>query len=73
MAKITTKAVFKQYQQHQILLLPPSLESLISKTHLVRVINDVVDKLDISAIINSYEGGGSSAYHPLMMTRNLLI
>jgi transposase len=72
MSKITSKAVFKQYYPQQILLLPPSLSELISSNHLVGVINEVVDKMDLSGVINTYEGGGTSAYHPAMMTKVIL-
>lgn len=72
MGKATSKQVFKQYSPSQNLLLPPSLEELIVPGHLVRVVSDVVDRMDISAIISSYEGGGTSAYHPRMMVKVLL-
>jgi transposase len=72
MGKITSKAPFKEYNQQQIQLLPPSLEELIPKNHLVRVVNQVVDRLDISSIVNQYEGGGASAYHPRMLLKVLL-
>lgn len=72
MSKITTKASFKGYDQGQILLLPPSLEEMIPKNHLVRVVNQVVEQLDLSSIINQYEGGGTSSYHPKMLVKVLL-
>lgn len=72
MGKITTKAVFKQYQPSQSLLLPQSLEELIPAHHLVRVMNMVVDKMDLTAIINKYQGGGTSSYHPRMLLKVLL-
>lgn len=72
MGKITSKAPFKEYNQQQIQLLPPSLEELIPRDHLVRVVNQVVERLDISSIINQYEGGGASAYHPKMLIKVLL-
>jgi transposase len=72
MAKITTKAVFKTYTPDQPQLLPQSLDELIPKEHLVRVVGHVVDKMDLSAIINAYRGGGSSAYHPVMMIKVML-
>lgn len=72
MGKITTKAVFKEYNQNQIQLLPPSLEDLIPENDLVRVVNQVVEKVDLSSLINQYEGGGASAYHPKMLTKVLL-
>lgn len=72
MSKIKTKVVFKEYNQRQIQLLPPSLDELIPEKHLVRVVNQVVERLDISSIINQYEGGGTSAYHPQMLIKVLL-
>lgn len=72
MSKIKTKAVFKEYNQQQIQLLPPSLEELIPENDLVRVVNQVVDSLDLSSIINQYDGGGTSAYHPRMLTKVIL-
>lgn len=72
MGKVTSKAPFKEYNQQQIQLLPPSLEELIPENHLVRVVNQVVERLDISSIINQYEGGGTSAYHPKMLIKVLL-
>src|SRR5690606_29542327 len=72
MGKVTSKAPFKEYNQQQIQLLPPSLEELIPKNHVVRIVNQVVERLDISSIINQYEGGGASAYHPRMLLKVLL-
>lgn len=72
MGKITSKAVFKEYNQQQIQLLPPNLGELIPENHLVRVVNQVVEHLDISSIVNQYEGGGTSAYHPKMLVKLLL-
>ena len=72
MAKSKTKQVFKQYSPSQNLLLPPNLDELIDAHHLVRVVSNVVDRMDIDLIINSYEGGGTSAYHPRMMIKVLL-
>lgn len=72
MAKIITTAVFKTFQPDQLQLLPQSLDELIGKDHLVRVIRNVVDQMDLSKITNQYLGGGSSAFHPQMMIKVLL-
>lgn len=72
MGKVKTSVIFKQNNQQQNLLLPPSLEELISPTHLVRVVNTVVEKMDISGLINLYKGGGASAFHPRMLLKVLL-
>jgi transposase len=72
MGKIKKSVVFKEYASQQLLLLPPSLEELIPATHLVRVVNEVVERMDISDLINLYAGGGTSAYHPRMLLKVLL-
>lgn len=66
------QVVFKSYSQNQLSILPPSLDELISKTHPVRVINTVIDKLDLSILEKSYEGGGASSYHPKMLLKVLI-
>src|SRR6185295_6272122 len=72
MPKITTKAVFKTYSPDQPQLLPQSLEDLIAPDHLVRVVRRVIDQMDTTAMVNQYPGGGSSAYHPVMMIKVIL-
>ena len=72
MAKISTKNIFKQYDQQQGLLIPPSLDELISPNDLVRVVNQVVEEMDISSLLEQYPGGGSSSYHPKMLLKVLL-
>lgn len=63
---------FKPYQQHQLMLLPPSLEELIAENHPVRVVSRVVDSLDLKPLIANYEGGGNSSYHPAMLLKVLV-
>jgi transposase len=68
----TTKAVspvFKEYLQNQPLLLPPSLEELIAATHPVRVVNEVINTINIKPLLKAYAGGGCSSYHPLMLLK----
>jgi transposase len=36
------KVVFKAYDQHQTMLLPPSLDELIAQNHPVRIVNKVL-------------------------------
>ncbi len=62
-----TKIVFKGDFQHQNLILPPSLEELIPQVHPVRVVSQIVDSLDISALLEEYKGGGTSSFHPVKM------
>lgn len=64
-----SKPVFKPYNQDQMSLLPSSLEELIEKNHMVRVVNDVLNKMNLSALLSTYKGGGSSSYHPEMLLK----
>jgi transposase len=63
--------VFKDYNQNQLMLLPPSLEELIEPNHPVRVVNEVIDRINADTLIKQYEGGGTSSYHPRMLLKVL--
>ena len=65
----SSKIVFKSYNQNDYLLFPPCLGDFIPENAPVRVLNAVVDNLDISRIESSYEGGGASSYHPRMLVK----
>jgi transposase len=65
--------VFKEYNQEQMWLLPPSLDELIPKNHVVRTINAALDGMDLSKFIKSYKGGGTSSYHPQMLLKVLIM
>jgi transposase len=64
-----SKVIFKDYSPNQILLLPPSLEEMIDPNHPVRIVNQVVDSLDLNSLIKKYKGGGTTSYHPKMMLK----
>lgn len=53
-------------------LLPPSVNDWLAARHLARFIVDVVETLDLRAIIGSYRGKGSAPYHPSMLLALLL-
>jgi transposase len=64
------KIRYKPYEQKQVYLIPPSTEELIPENHLVRLVNEVIDEMNIEAILRKYQvGGGASRYHPAMMTK----
>lgn len=64
--------MFKKYNSNQIMLLPPSLEELIPANHPVRVVNQVIERIDIQPLIKKYKGGGASSYHPKMLLKILV-
>lgn len=61
------KPTFKSYSQGQVVLFPPSLDEKLPTDSPVRLVNQIVDGLDISRVIDTYKGDGLSAYHPCMM------
>ncbi|MDR9458514.1 MAG: transposase, partial [Salegentibacter sp.] len=66
---MSSKVVFKTYQQDQLSLLPPSYDDLVPKNHPVRIVNTIIEHIDISALEKSYKGGGTSSYHPRMLLK----
>ena len=63
------KAVFKAYPMNQLMLLPPSLEELIPDHHPVRVVNHVIDQINLDPLLAKFKGGGTSSYHPRMLLK----
>ncbi len=53
--------VFKSYSQGQAVLFPASLDEKLPADSPARLVNEIVDNLDISRVIDTYKGGGSSA------------
>jgi len=65
------KPVYKPNLQGQISLFPARLDQNIAEDSPVRLVNQVVEDLDITAIERTYTGGGTSSYHPRMMLKVL--
>jgi len=64
--------IFKEYSQSQGFLLPPSLDEFVPEDHEARIINEVVDTIDLWPLLAKYEGGGAPAYHPAMMLKVII-
>lgn len=62
---------FKPYNQGQVELFPQRLDDFIKEDDPVRLVNQVVDELDLSSVIKSYKGGGTSSFCPRMMIKVL--
>lgn len=65
------KIVFKNQTGNCPELFPENIFDKIPQNHPVRLVDTVVDSLDISDILKKYKGGGTSAYHPRMMIKVL--
>ena len=66
---VKTNVKFKDYSPGQTLLLPPSLDDLIDANHPVRIVNRVIDQVEIDPLIEKFKGGGTSSYHPRMLLK----
>lgn len=65
---------FRHYDMDQQLLLPQDLREWLPTGHLALYVSDVVDQLDLSGIMRSYEDEmrGRPPYHPAMMVKLLV-
>jgi transposase len=63
------KVTFKTYSMAQLRLIPPSWDEMIPPEHLVRVVNRVLEQIDIKSLLENYKGGVTSSYHPRMMLK----
>jgi len=48
-------------------LLPPSVQDYLPEDHLARFVAEMVDQLDMSALLGVYAGKGKKPYHPAML------
>lgn len=62
---------FKEYNQEQPFLLPLSLHDFLPEGHLARVINTVINELDLRELYDRYSDSGCSAYHPQALLKTL--
>lgn len=69
---ISKRVKFKEYEMKRLQLLPPSLESLVPENHIVRVVNKLIDRIDLRFIENKYKGIGRSPYNPSMLIKIII-
>ena len=48
------------------------MTKLVPSGHPVRIVESIIDKVDIQSILDTYPGGGSSGYHPRMLLKVLI-
>jgi transposase len=65
---------FRSYDLNQRLLMPPDLREWLRDDHLALYVSDVVEQLDLSEVMNSYEDDlrGRPPYHPALMIKLLI-
>jgi transposase len=58
---------FRPINRDTDFLLPPSVDEWLPERHLARFVVEIIDGLDLSALVNAYRGSGSASYHPAML------
>ena len=58
---------FREFDRETGFLLPPSLDEWLPEQHLARFVVEVIDGLELSAMVKSYRGTGSAGYHPVLL------
>ena len=66
------RPTFKPYYQDQLMAIPPTLDELVSKGHPVRIVNDVINRINIESLFQAYKIKGNSSYHPQMLLKVLV-
>src|ERR1017187_2834875 len=66
---------FRPYNLDQRLLLAPDLREWLPKEHLASFVSDVVEEMDLSALLKRMvrqDGRGGDRYHPAMLLKLLI-
>ena len=61
--------MFKSYTTNDNLLLPPTFGELIPCTDPVRVVDRIIEQIDLKSLYRKYSPLGSHAYHPRLMLK----
>ena len=67
-----TKLHFRPYNQNQNLLFPQRIDENISQDDPVRILNVIVDSINIDKFKKLYKECGRSPYHPKMMLKVII-
>jgi transposase len=60
---------FRAYEPDQAWLLPPSVGEVLGPGHLSFFVHEIVERLDLRAIENSYGDEGQPGYHPRLLLK----
>jgi transposase len=58
---------FRSVDRDTGFLMPPSVDEWLPERHLARFVVEVIEGLDLRAMIGSYRGSGEAAYHPTIL------
>lgn len=68
----SSRIKFKPYHQNQLMVFPPTFDEMIDQGHPVRVVNKIIDEINLDPILRKYKGGGCTSYHPRMLLKVLV-
>ena len=66
------KVVYKSYNRNEGSLFPVYLSDMVPAEHPARVVDVVVDGLDLTELERTYKGGGTSSYSPRAMLKVII-
>ena len=66
------KIHFRPYTTKQILLFPQRIDENIAEDDPVRLVNGLIDQLDLTSFHKLYKGYGRSPFHPQMMLKAII-
>lgn len=67
-----TQPKFKTYTRDQLQLIPQCWEEQIKQGHPVRIVDSVIDSLDLTTLYRTYKGGGTTSHHPKMLLKAII-
>jgi len=70
--KIQSQPSFKPCPMDQMSLMPQCISEMIPSKHIVRTINEAIERIELDSLMAQYKGGGTSSYHPKMMLKVLV-
>ena len=66
------QAKFKSTTRQQIPLLPATYEDKISPNDPVRVVDSIIEKINLKDLYGTYKGGGTSSHDPKMLLKGII-
>ncbi len=66
------KKIRDSVARDQLMLLPPSVEDFVSKDDSVRVINKILDDMNLDYLLSACKGGGAPSYDPRILMKVLI-
>lgn len=50
-------------------MFPPSLEDFVPSNHPVRIVSNILERMNHDFLFDTYQGGGAPGYHPVMLLK----